>query len=318
MKNTDFFYNNIFKQIRLELGYTQTEYAKLLMCTQPQVSKIEKNQRVVTKTMIEALSELYKVDLNSIYDLYENTQDLEISEKYRKLLIFDNLTDSNMLRELEKELDDPLLDKAFNKGRLSLVKNLCHSVVQCYLHENFELAVEYALLNIEKSEEELYTYMPNLLKSQFFYDSITVLVTSYYKLQKTELALAICENFFRHYDVVYYSDFFKLDAADSQYKNQYLFFCVVYTYILFDMKNYERAIYNCDYVLKKCILLNAHAMITYSLFFKFRAYYKLEDIQQAKEVYSEFKLYSKYSGFVEQLILFTGFDINDYPLLLEE
>ncbi len=315
MINIDFIYNEIFRNIREELGYTQQEFAELLHCTQAQVSRIESNERPVSNEILTDLSNLYKVDLRNNLNVITNFKSFEVFEKYQKLLKFQNLNNHDLLHELEEELKDPILEQEFNTGELLLLKNLSHAIVQCFLHKNFSLAMEYCLKNTECTEEEMLTYNPQTIKSPFFYSSMTCFCISAFSLGKIDLTLAVCGNMFDHYNEVWSNEVYSYATNDIFYKMQNIFFYIIYAFILFKSEAYIQAYQMCDVITFKAKELNILNMIGFMLFIKFQVLYKLGDIDLAKEVFGELQVIYKYAEIPEALYSFTEFTPEDYPLL---
>ncbi len=317
MVNLDYIYNDIFKKIRLELGYTQQEFADLVHCTQAHVSRIERNERPVTNEILVELSNIYKVDLRNNLNMFTNFKNFQVFEKFQKLLMYQNLNKYDFLMELEEELKDPFVEEEFKTGELLLLKNLSHAIVECFLHKNFEKAIEYSMKNIECTEAELYTYNPSTIKSPFFYSSITVLSVSAFFLGKVELTLAVCGNIFDHYNEVWGDEVFSFATNDLLYKMQNIFFYIIYAFILFKSGAYVQSYQMCEFIGVKVKNLNILNMLCFMLFVKFQVLYKLGDIGEAKAAYEEFQVLYKYSEVPKEMITFTGYNENDYPELFK-
>ncbi len=315
MINVDYIYNDIFKKIRLELDYTQQEFAEVLHCTQAHVSRIERNERPVTNEILVELSNLYKVDLRNNLNMFTNFKNFQVFEKYQKLLMYQNLNKYDLLHELEEELKDPIIEEEFKTGELLLLKNLSHAIVQCFLHNNFEEAMKYAIKNIECTEEQLYTYNPSTIKSPFVYSSITVISVSAFFLGKVDLTLAVCGNIFDHYNQVWTEEVFSFATNDLLYKMQNIFFYIIYAFILFKSGAYVQSYQMCELIGVKAKELNILNMLCYMLFVKFQVLYKLGDIKEAKEAYTEFKAVYKYTELSKATFTFTQYDEKDYPEL---
>ncbi len=317
MINVDYIFNDIFRKIRLELGYTQNEFAELLHCTQAQVSRIESNERPVSNEILNDLSNLYKVDLRNNLNVFTNFKNFEVFEKYRTLVMYQNLNKYDFLDELEKELKDPIIEAEFNYGELELIKNLSYAMVECFVHKDFEKAIEYAMKNMDCTEEELYTYNPSTIKSPFFYSSITILCVSSFHLQKIDLTLALCGNIFEHYNTVWTDEINSFATNEVLYKMQNTFFYIIYAFILFKSEMHVQAFQVCELIAAKSKELNILNMLCFMLFIKFQVIYKLGDIESARDAYFEFNSVLKYSELPKETYTFTGYNVGDYPLLFE-
>ncbi len=315
MFSIDYVYNDIFRKIRLELGYTQKEFAEVLHCTQAQVSRIENNERPVSNEILMDLSNLYKIDLKNNLSVLANFKNFEVYQKYSKLLMYQNLNNYDLLKELEEELKDPIIEEEFNTGELYLLKNLSYAIVECYLYHNFEKAIEYCLKNLDSTEEELYSHKPTTMKSPFYYSSATVYVTSAFMLGKVELAAAVCGNIFDHYNTVWKEDVFSLATMDIFYRMQQLFFYIIYAFILFKSGEYAQSLEICNYTLIKCKDLNVVNMIGFILFVKFQTLYKLGDIEGSKLALMDLSVITKYCELPSVTYRFTGYNEDDYPEL---
>ncbi len=315
MINVDYIYNDIFKKIRLELGYTQQEFAEVIHCTQAHVSRIERNERPVTNEILVELSNLYKVDLRNNLNMFTNFKNFAVFEKFQKLLMYQNLNKYDFIAELEQELKDPIVEEEFTTGELLLIKNLSHAIVQCFLHKNFEEAIKYCLKNIECTEAELYAYNPSTIKSPFFYSSMTVLSISAFYLGKIDLTLAVCGNMFEHYNQVWEDEVFSFATNEILYKMQNIFFYIIYSFILFKSGAYVQAFHICELLTVKAKQLNVLNMSCFMSFVRFQVIYKLGDIEAAKEAFEEFKVLSKYAEVPREMFTFTAFNENDYPEL---
>ncbi len=315
MSSVDYIYNDIFRRIRLELGYTQNEFAELLHCTQAQVSRIESNERPVSNEILTDLSNLYKVDLKNNLNIFTNFSSFAAFQKYRILLSYQNLNRYDSLQELEEELKDPILEKEFTSGELLLIKNLSHAMVECFLHNDFEKAMEYALKNMDCTEEELYSYNPTTIKSPFVYSSITVLSVSSFFLGKIDLTLALCGNTFDHYNTVWTDDVFSFATNDVLYKMQNVFFYIIYAFLLFKSEQLVQAFHICELIAVKSKDLNILNMLCFMLFIKFQVLYKMGDIESSKEAFKEFNSVLKYSELPKETYTFTRYNAGDYPLL---
>ncbi len=315
MFNSNFVFNEMFKQIRQELGFTQKEFAKLLHCTQSQVSRIERNERPVTEALISDLSSLYKFDLRSNLSVFENFSNYTVFDKYSKLILFQNITNYDAMDLLESELNDPIIDKEFNKGELYLLKNVLRAVVHCLKYQHFDTAIEYCLLNLECKEEELYTLCPTTFKSSFYYMTISVLAISLFSVGKAELALALSANFSKHYNTVWSNQYINVATSDSVYNQHYLFFNVLYAFMLLSVGEFQKSIDLCDFTIEECKKRNVININHYILFVKFQSHYCNNEIDVAKEIYSDFVSHCKYVDLPKSIIAFTGFNIDKFPKL---
>ncbi len=317
MVNLAYIYNDVFKKIRVELGYSQEQFARILGCTVTRVENIENNLRPVTQEIISQLSNLYKVDLQNNLSMFTNFKNFEVFAKYNKLLKYQNLNNYDFIAELQEELNDPIIEKEFTSGELLLLKNLSFAIVECFLNNNFEKAIEYCLLNLECTEAELYANNPSTLKSPFYYSSATVACLSYFYLGKVDTTLAICGNMFDHYNTVWEDEVFSFATENIFYKMQNMFFYIIYAFILFKSDQLQQALHLCDVICEKSKDLNILNMLCFVLFIKFQTLYKLGAIDEAKIAFAEFNVVYRYSEVPKAMFVFTQFDENDYPILFQ-
>lgn len=313
MKDFNYILNDLFKKIRLDLGYTQKEFAEILVCTQELVSRIENNKRTVSAELLSTLSNIAKVDLHSNISDFSKFDGFLVFEKYYELLSFQDLNNENLLLDLEKSIQDPILDIDFNNGELLLLKNLSISIVECFLRNDFDKAIKYSLDNLGMTEESVLQFEYKTLKSPFFYNSLSVLSVSYFSIGKIDIALTIVTNGINQINTVWNEQYFKYTTNSMLYKQSYLFLHILYAFMLFKVGQYEKSLEICDFAIAKCGDFNILNLTVFALFIKWQTQYMLNNIEDAKQTLLDVTTIRRFTRIPTHMEIFTEFNPEDYP-----
>ncbi len=295
MKEMNYILNDLFKNIRKELGYTQKEFSKLLHCTQVQVSRIENNEREVSDEILATLSTIYNLNLlhYKYYSInFKTFEDYILFYEIAKC--FDSY-DLEIMKHLEKLLENPTVKHNFTYGEPRIIKNLAHALVQQYVYKNYEKAKKYCLLVIHCNEKNLYTYVPHSLKSSYYYSCISVLANILYEEDHIELALEICKNHIKHMDEIAKNKVFTISYNDINYKRAYLKLLCSYALFLHHDKQFEKSIEVVDFSLIQCYTFNILNSLVIFLNIKMQCLYELNKFTEAKTLYDEINILYKYS-----------------------
>lgn len=277
---------SIIKKIRGHKGKTQQQLASCCKCSKDNISKIERGVHNPSEAILYALSKYLEFDFITIN---EKLNDFESYEHYILTYEIIKLIQKQEIKELEKLLNNTIVQNEFTYGEPLIAKNYCKSIIMFHIDKDYDSVLNLSLESLNITYDQISTFMPELNKHKYYYSFTLSLGIVLYHYKKFNLLLDLQRNVISFFENNYFNNIIPTSSINSYYKKFYITMLNNYADTFFTLKNYKMSLQICEKAINKSNELSMHNIIPQLLKLKIENLCFLEKNHLAKTYFEHFK-----------------------------
>ncbi len=300
----------LIAKLRQEKGLTQDELAEIIFCSRTTISYIESDERRVSSQQIIPLSKALGHDFTQYF---KHFHEYNVVEHYHLAYQLLNLLDLYKYDHVNALLQCETIENEFNYGIPYILKEYSKAIVETYNNKNFSKA-ENIILNLLEipNRESIFKFKPLTFREDRYYSCIILLsaILVYQKCYKE--SQAILTTFINHLEENTFNSSITKSHISLHYRKLYIAALNNHADISFKLNNLNSALDFCDKAEKAIMDYELNYILELVLKLKIEILYKMRNIEEAQNVYSQFKMICLLKGNITYLNNINELITSDY------
>lgn len=277
----------IIRTLRKEKELTQKELSELLDCSREFIGQIERNERVLPDYFILPISTYLNCDFKRLIGSIGNYHNVQHALLCYELIDAIDLKDNEKLNEL---LKNEIVITEFDYGHTKILKQYCTALVEKYINNNIDESTSICLEILEiKQIKDIPFFRPKICQEYRYYSSILTLGLNLHLSENYLMHKALLSNTIHFLENYIFNGSLPNSYISYFYKKFYLISLNNYADVLFGLGEYENALTYCSKTISFASKQNISYMLEYWYCLKVEILYSLNQIENAKSTYVQFK-----------------------------
>lgn len=303
---------DLIKKLRKENNLSQEYLAELCNYSKEAIAKVEQGVRHPSKSFLIAISIPLNFDFITYVNEINNFKCVEHYTVTYNLIKAISTRDNDKIGEL---INTDIVKKEFNYGEPLAIKQYCQTLLLINVDNNATEAYKLCMscLEIDKIE----TFKPEINKHYWYYSTIVSLVLALNKMNDFDNQLRLCITIIDYLENVYFNNIIPFPSVDVFYRKYYVLCLNNLADTYFTLNDIPKALEICNKGIDKSNQFKLLDVIHMLLELKIEIFCSLENYDDAKLTYSQFKSFCEITNNDKYFKISTINLEKSYPRLFE-
>lgn len=277
----------IIRHLRKENNLSQKDLSELLDCSREFVGQIERNERTLPDYFILPISTYLNCDFKRLIDSIGNYHTIQHALLSYKLIDAIDVKDNKQLSEL---LKNKIIINEFNYGHAKILKLYCTALVEKYINNNLDKSTSICLEVLDiKQIKDIPNFKPKISQEYRYYSSILILGLNLHINENYLMHKALLSNTIHFLESCIFNGSLPNSCISYYYKKLYLISLNNYSDVLLGLGEYATALDYNNKTITFASKQNISYMLEYWYCLKVEIHYLLNEIENSKLAYVQFK-----------------------------